>query len=1530
MHQAWQHHMTAAVNYICMDPRDTQRQDASQNPRGTRMSVPVDDPVRRNVSEDGKTSSNQGSGQFGRFDVNSLNVQDILEAMYGSYIDTSYKSPWRVDSIVSVYTQRMVHEYREKLQEMEQHLRLIPDEYLMFRYTASVEALRNIADQGFYVPSVSHDLGDCMKGVSLSLHADVELKMADQVLSHTCLMIVFRVKLGNCRLIADSEVHEERVAPNPIYNCHRFAVGPSTSQSISEQVARSQVYFFDFNGAQLTSSRPRQIIPIYVIKFRKGDSSGLSPATIPPELSPRASVRPASVGLQQDQATQQNVKTLEAIKLGVSCATMAGLEEMPVIQSSYQYTMLNPYANNSYFLNQYDPVAIQSALQYQQRCVAIQSGLQNQYHRVANQSGLQHQQYRVAVQSRPQNQRHPVASQSELQNQQYQVAVQSGLQNQHHPVASQSGLQNQQYPVAVQSGIQNQHHPVANQSGLQNQHHPVASQSELQNQQYPVAVQSGIQNQHHPVANQSGLQNQHHPVASQSGLQNQQYPVAVQSGIQNQHHPVANQSGLQNQHHPVASQSELQNQQYPVAVQSGIQNQHHPVANQSGLQNQHHPVASQSELQNQQYPVAVQSGIQNQHHPVASQSGLHNQQYPVGIQSVPRHQQYTVVVQSGLHNQHHPVAIQSVPRHQQYPVAVQSGLQNQQHPMAVQSVLRHQQNPVAVRSGLQNQHHPVVIQSGLQNQQHPLAIQSRLQVTNQGQQNMQNTVGNQSRQQNMHSPTVGQAGVQNMWTPGEGPQQNTVANQLGFLDQQNHVGIPPGLQNMLRTVDNRSGLQHMPMITMAQRGLQNFLAMQSASAVRQAQGTGFVPGQMSGQVTGQMSGQSASHCLIDLKSKIQHRRPAVQNMPGSQPSVPRERNALVPQETHQTQKVRRRRRTNTKLPYAAPVHQATELCQSKTNLPPTLPSVQPHLANSTVYTSAPCRGGQQAGISTVAATPQVTLSNGLGVRLLTVIPPSEIESEIVVPHNGRIQPIIIQPMSDIMPSFLRATPPGIQPDSASVSCNVETLPVVSCIHSRKQNLVLRNMTDSEDVTQVTETSASVLTSLSVPVSSEQLVANMSPEMSVFLTGSEDLTQVMGTSTSVSTSLSVSVSSEPPVTHMPPEMSVSSTGSEDLTQVMGTSTSGSTSLSLSLSSEPPVINMGTSASVSTSLSVAPEPLTINMSLEQSLSSATSSQGTDATWFSGAIIGTVSEIIPGDDIKQSSGEVLDGAHEDVAAFADSNSLDDTLEYVHYDIDSGVEILPAPGSEDAQGTAPHAGSRTDDKSKDVSRIYDNEDGSVEVIIEQRVNSVSSDGVGICCGDDSLSCIHEPCNDKANWKRFLTDKRFQPVVMLDRLSSVPRRPASTTHSAVEVAAVEKTGGEMCRTTETQKETTDSAEDSACHSSASGAQTENASKCPVPMNTCLDGTGFTENTADDVCSTDTIDSPWSYVPQDKTSHCHSYTEIIDLTCSIAAQKKTAHVPKASLKNFPADWRHSHNFDGHGIAVRLLPASKTAPPNPDG
>lgn len=42
-------------------------------------------------------------------------------------------------------------------------------------------------------------------------------------------------------MIADTEVHEEKVAVSPEYDSHRFATSPSTSQSIGEQAMRNQV-----------------------------------------------------------------------------------------------------------------------------------------------------------------------------------------------------------------------------------------------------------------------------------------------------------------------------------------------------------------------------------------------------------------------------------------------------------------------------------------------------------------------------------------------------------------------------------------------------------------------------------------------------------------------------------------------------------------------------------------------------------------------------------------------------------------------------------------------------------------------------------------------------------------------------------------------------------------------------------------------------------------------------------------------------------------------------------------------------------------------------------------------------------------------------------------------------------------------------------------------------------------------------------------------------------------------------------------
>ncbi|KAI0218411.1 hypothetical protein LSAT2_029884 [Lamellibrachia satsuma] len=870
-----------------------------------------------------------------------------------------------------------------------------------------------------------------------------------------------------------------------------------------------------------------------------------------------------------------------------------------------------------------------------------------------------------------------------------------------------------------------------------------------------------------------------------------------------------------------------------------------------------------------------------------------------------------------------------------------------------------------------------VTQAGLQNMPAAQASCTQYAVLNQ----LANNSGLQNQQnQNVHTmPTARtilpatQAGSQNMSAVQSSclyTTMNPIMNDSSLQNHQNPV-VMQGERILPTAREVLQNQQNSPVVQPAY----------SAAPILLPQGSGF----MSGPLPSQLSGQSPSNwqinpspcqtpqvtCGVVSMAQYYGQTPILQNL------LQQQQVAQNTQIVAQPKKGRTQIKTTKRYPVAAPVNQVIELGQSntdspvtfqpcgslstpvvelacnrdvsQTNPPSTLRSVcVTNWGGSTVRNSVSDIGGQQA------APPEAMSPVGLGMRLPTMIPPTE--SETVVPPPGAIQPIVIQPMSDVMPSFLRATPPDIQPDSANISCDVETLPVVSCMHIETQNPMLWNLIADSEVEQVTGLSASVVTSVSTPlltsrsVSSKPLTIKMSPKKSVSSTSNEDMTQVMGTSTSMLTSLSVpstpvstslSIQSMPVSTPTPVTLIVSVPSTPVSTSQLVHSTPVSTSqlvpsmpvsMSLSVPSTPVTLIVSvpstpvsmslsvpstpvttsqlvhsmpvlTSLSipttpVSTSPCVRSEPVMIKTSPKQSVSSATlvqdteTAQDTETTDFPGAIIGSASEIIPDGnthtDMKQSSDEVLDAHLEGVAVIADSDSTDDRLGSVHCDIDSGMEVFPAPEGEGTRDVAAQDRG-IENKSKDVSRIYVHDDGTLELIIEQHMTSASDEGDGSCTGSDSVSCVHEPCSDKANWKRFLTDKRFQPVVMLDRLSSVPRRPASTTHSAVEVAEVKKTGGEMCRTTETQKETTDCAEDAVWHSSANGAQTASASKCLVPMNKCLGAARSTEKTADDACNAERLDQMCSTAAQDNTEACPSGTKRTDLTHSTVTRNKTRH-----------------------------------------
>lgn len=51
------------------------------------------------------------SDQFTSMEVNSLAGQEIVNAVYGSYIDTSYKNQWNVDGIVCIHNPHLLRAY---------------------------------------------------------------------------------------------------------------------------------------------------------------------------------------------------------------------------------------------------------------------------------------------------------------------------------------------------------------------------------------------------------------------------------------------------------------------------------------------------------------------------------------------------------------------------------------------------------------------------------------------------------------------------------------------------------------------------------------------------------------------------------------------------------------------------------------------------------------------------------------------------------------------------------------------------------------------------------------------------------------------------------------------------------------------------------------------------------------------------------------------------------------------------------------------------------------------------------------------------------------------------------------------------------------------------------------------------------------------------------------------------------------------------------------------------------------------------
>ena len=535
---------------------------------------------------------------------------------------------------------------------------------------------------------------------------------------------------------------------------------------------------------------------------------------------------------------------------------------------------------------------------------------------------------------------------------------------------------------------------------------------------------------------------------------------------------------------------------------------------------------------------------------------------------------------------------------------------------------------------------------------------------------------------------------------------------------------------------------------------------------------------------------------------------------------------------------------------------------------------------------------QQVSHARSVASP-TRVASPIGMRLPTVSTPG---TEPDVSHNI-IQPIVIQPSSDVTPSFLR-TPPH---DAFSDGANVFPTDTGS-LDSTMQNAVLGSAMDESEAVAAGYLSISP----SHPLTS---VNNVSVEQPV---NSEVTAEQPACSETLveQASYSETLAGQATCSGVPMEQDACSETLVRQATCSGVPMEQGACTETSL--EQPVCSDTLVGQASCS----------RLPVEQTACSDIAMECTESasTGFSGDILGTVSEVPRSDvahaDVKESSDEqlpellkvttgdrtaseavssggspvemnrsfdeILGDLLKEVAVFDDEHSCDDRLGSMQCDIDSGREILPTPGvdttgdvvsldssdsatvdttgdvvshnssdiatvdttgdvvshdisdsatvdttggvvshvssdsatvdttgdvvsqgssdiatvdttgdvvsqgSSDSatvdttgdvvsQGSSDIAKSVKEDKPNDSSKIYLNIDGSLELIIKQRVSG-SSSGKGTVTGDGSLPRLLKPVNDAANWRRFLTDKRFQPVVVLRRLRSVPHRSSSST----------------------------------------------------------------------------------------------------------------------------------------------------------
>ncbi|KAH3870019.1 uncharacterized protein LOC127868147 [Dreissena polymorpha] len=205
-------------------------------------------------------------------DLTSRDCQEIVNSVKHTFLDSHYNPIWELKTASLVENRELQEKYRVKKSEMKEEGRKDLADHFTFQLHRDTKAVPEIVKSGMQCRTGNYNgLGDSKMGVYVWRNADVLMKIAESWGSNSCVLLIFKVMIGKCKTIAPpSGSDQPTIEPTPNFDSHIPVTMPRPSDNIGSQMAKSQIYLYEYDEDTCEpTSTPRQILPYAVLLYEK-------------------------------------------------------------------------------------------------------------------------------------------------------------------------------------------------------------------------------------------------------------------------------------------------------------------------------------------------------------------------------------------------------------------------------------------------------------------------------------------------------------------------------------------------------------------------------------------------------------------------------------------------------------------------------------------------------------------------------------------------------------------------------------------------------------------------------------------------------------------------------------------------------------------------------------------------------------------------------------------------------------------------------------------------------------------------------------------------------------------------------------------------------------------------------------------------------------------------------------------------------------------------------------------------------------